>query len=123
MIIKINDYMHGILTNWSRWCLSGKGQGHCMSLEHRYVEPSDLYREPKNSIEINTLEAAEIEKILCQPRFPKKQRRIIINEYVFKKDYKLTCRELGFRYAEYVNEVQKAVHIFENRITFYNSLK
>ena len=116
-MIEISDYMNTKLKNWARWCLSGKSQGHCMSLEHRYLAESDLSNLPTNNLEINILDASKVEDCISLPDFPKKYRRLIINEYVWRKQYQRSCRELGIRYLQYDYELDKAVIILDKRLS------
>jgi hypothetical protein len=112
----INDYMHDKIKNWSRWCLMGRVQGRCRSLEHRYIAESDLGRETEAKLFTDIIGAAKVEDCISQPNFSKKYRRLLINEYIHRKQYQQTCRELGIRYALYDTELLKAVNILDNRL-------
>lgn len=116
-MININSYMFEELQNWRRWCLSlGGGNGHCKSLEHRYQSESDLDRVVTAHIEVRNFDAVEIEKQLSSLTFPKKQRRLIINEYIWHRPYIRTCKELGITFSEYDQKIISAVNILENRL-------
>lgn len=46
----IADWIDAELRNWARWCWSGAWPhpippDHCASIEHRWIDPSDLYKE------------------------------------------------------------------------------
>ena len=110
------DYMHDRIRNWVRWCTTGLGHGHCRSLEHRYVEPSDLGRESKPSVFTDIFDAAKVEACLCDKTFPKKYRHLLINEFIKRKQYQQTCREFGIRYNLYDIELEKAINILDNRL-------
>lgn len=112
----VNDFMHDKIKNWARWCLMGRAQGHCKSLEHRYIAESDLGRETEAKIFTDIIDAAKVENCISHPHFPKKYRRLLINEYIYRKQYQQTCRELGIRYAMYENELLKAANILDNRL-------
>jgi hypothetical protein len=115
-MINISNYMYEELLNWRRWCLSSGGGGHCMSLEHRYQSESDLDRVATAYVEIRNFDALAIEKQLSSLTFPKKQRRLIINEYIWRRPYIRTCKELGITFSEYDQKVINAVNILENRL-------
>lgn len=112
----INDFMNDKIKNWSRWCSMGRVQGRCRSLEHRYIAESDLGRETEAKLFTDILDAAKVEDCISNPNFPKKYRRLLINEYIHRKQYQQTCRELGIRYALYDTELLKAVSILDNRL-------
>ena len=116
----VNDYMNDKIKNWSRWCLQGKGQGHCRSLEHRYIAESDLGRETEAKLFTDIIDAGKVEACITNPNFPKKYRIILKSEYILSKlenkQYQQTCRELGIRYVLYETELFKAVNILDNRL-------
>ena len=115
-MINISDYMHEELLNWRRWCINGAGANHCKSLEHRYQSESDLDRVATATVQVRIFDAMAIEKQLSSLTFPKKQRALIINEFIWKRPYQRTCKELGIRFIEYDMQVMKAVKILENRM-------
>lgn len=109
--------MYEELLNWRRWCLSlSGGNGHCMSLEHRYQSESDLDRVATAHVEVRNFDALAIERQLSSLTFPKKQRRLIINEYIWHRPYIRTCKEFGITFSEYDQKVMSAVNILENRL-------
>ncbi len=105
------------LQNWRRWCLNSIGGGKCMSLEHRYQSESDLDRVAKLTINVRNFDAMAIEKQLSSLTFPKKQRKLIINEYIWHRPYIRTCKELGITFSEYDQKVISAVNMLENRLS------
>ena len=115
-VIMNNDYMHDKIKNWARWCLQGKGQGHCRSIEHRYEAESDFCRDTEARLFTDILDAAKVEECISHPNFPKKYRQLIISEYIKRKQYQQTCREFGIRYKLYDSELEKAVNILDNRL-------
>lgn len=112
----ISDYMFEELANWRRWCLSTNQKHHCRSLEHRYLAESDLDRTVTATTIVRNFDAMAIEKQLSSYTFPKKARRLIINEYIFKRPYQRTCKEIGISFKDYDWQLVKAVLILENRI-------
>ena len=115
-MININNFMFEELANWRRYCLSSGGKGHCKSLEHRYQSESDLDKVVTASVLVRVFDAMDIEKQLSSYTFPKKQRRLIINEYIWRRPYQRTCKELGISFNEYDNKVILAVNVLENRL-------
>lgn len=115
-IFMISNYMQDKIMNWSRWCLMSQAKGRCRSLEHRYIAESDIGREIEATIFIDNLDAAKVESCISHPQFPKKYRRLIINQYIHRKQYQQTCRELGIRYNLHDNELIKAVNILDARL-------
>jgi len=79
---------------------------------------SDLSREVEPSILVRNDDAVRIEIQLSSLTFPKKQRRLIINEYIWKRPYQRTCKELGVSFKDYNIEIERAVNILENRLNF-----
>ncbi len=116
-MINISNYMFEELLNWRRWCLNSSSAGKCMSLEHRYQSESDLDRVAKLTINVRNFDALAIEKQLSSLTFPKKQRKLIINEYIWRRPYIRTCKELGITFSEYDQKVISAVNMLENRLS------
>lgn len=103
------------LNNWARWVRVTFRYGHCMSLEGKYKAPRN--DDDKNVLsEIDALDAAKIEKVICHPSFPEKMRELLKADYVLRADYRKTCRELGIRFSEYDIEVQRAELMVWNRM-------
>ncbi len=114
---KIDEYTDWRLKNWSRYVTFGNSPGHCSSIEHKYIPESDLDNEEKRkpTTLTDSRDAIIVEKILTNPNFPIKSRKLIVNEYALHRNFRYTCRELGIRFSAYSQKLYIAANMINNR--------
>ena len=118
-----------LLENWGRYFIGrADAPGHCRSIEHRYRPISDGAEKecPNRRPEPDMHSAVLIEKTLCNPGFPKKERTLIKWEFLFynrnghSRHARRICRELGVRYGndgeQYKIEIYRACLMLKNRL-------
>ncbi|HEY6022340.1 MAG TPA: hypothetical protein VIY48_21520 [Candidatus Paceibacterota bacterium] len=83
------------IDNWRRWLIGGGGGvGGCQSIEGRY-RSTDVFEGQQARIEVNILEAVEIEKIVRQ--LPKKNKAALKAYHIHRLPTHIMRRKLGER--------------------------
>lgn len=83
------------MENWRRWLTArSSGRGSCQSIEGRY-QSTDVFEGKQARIEINILEAVEIEKIIR--KLPKKNKAAIKAYHIQRLPNHIMRRKLGER--------------------------
>ncbi len=87
----IDPWIDAELRNWARWCWSGPWPhplppGHCASIEHRYVAPSDLGAEVDAEEIARRIpivrDRAEIVHQVYRERLTQREQRVLVVRYV-----------------------------------------
>lgn len=83
------------MENWRRWVI-GRTTRHsrCQSLESRY-RSTDVFEGNQVRIQINILEAVEVEKIIC--KLPEKNKAAIKAHHIKRMPLNVMRRKLGER--------------------------
>lgn len=104
------------LENWARWARVRPHYSSCKSLEGRYKAPP-TWHPPEPKINVDTLDAAVIEKALVNPSFPKKARELIKYSYLYPQiNHMKMCRKLGIKNNDIDGELRMAILMLENRL-------
>lgn len=81
----IPEWIDAELDNWARWLHSGDGPlpmaASIGSAEGRYIDPSDLYREPRKPYIEPNRERAEVVERAYRERMSKREQSVIAAEY------------------------------------------
>ena len=82
----IPEWIDSELWNWSRWLWSGDWPhpippNVAASAEGRFIDPSDLYREPRKPYIMPNRERAEVVQEAWQNRMSERERLVIAAEY------------------------------------------
>ncbi|MCR4300827.1 MAG: hypothetical protein NUV51_04385 [Sulfuricaulis sp.] len=86
----IAEWINEELCNWARWCHSGPQPipfppDHCRSIEYRWIEPSDLYKEapPPRQPSPNRQRAEIVHRVYLE-RLTDRERQAIKVRYVWR---------------------------------------
>ncbi|MCL4822582.1 MAG: hypothetical protein KJZ57_00060 [Anaerolineales bacterium] len=96
----IADWIDAELRNWSAWCWSGAWPhpippDHCRSIEHQWIDPSDLYREaPEPRPIAPNRQRAEIVDRVFMERLTQTERWALIHRYVRRTEERITLRRM-----------------------------
>lgn len=101
--------IHARLVNWARWASPGhRGSVHPMFRGYRPY----LYPEPASSSPINTLDAAQVQKIMC--RVPERHRIAVQWYYIINGSPARICRAMGVNPAGLAQMVVEARTMVRN---------
>lgn len=114
------------LVEWGRWVRPKVLKGHCASIEHRYIyDPEDFGDEvqPKEKQDAKRAEpdvhkCAEIERVIGAPTFPKAERRILVQTYVWNRDPRVTCRQCAIARRNFETVLRQCHVIVHNRLSW-----
>lgn len=118
--------IHAMLENWSRWVRVRQVQGHCFSIEHRYLprfRPDNtptgwgdwLSTPPLPPLPlIDTQQALAVERVMRH--IPAGHRSALRLHYVARLPYRLACKRLHIRYDMWGKFLADAQRMVENRL-------
>ncbi len=95
----IADWLEHELLNWARWCRSGPlphpiPPDHCASIEHRWIDPSDLYKEVEPRPIAPNRQRAEIVHRVFMDRLTQTERWSLIHRYVRRTEEPIALRRM-----------------------------
>ena len=105
--------IHERLSNWARWCKSGKAGRAMHPMWKHYVE-KEARDNPVASIPVNTLDGYFIEKQVFF--LPEKHRHAIRWSYVFNNNPLAACRELEVSKDRLAELVKEGRAMLKNRV-------
>lgn len=106
------------ILNWARWSTSSGAQGHCASIEHKYVPErlteamSQSKSDSEGKPELDIADAERVEHAVCALSNPV-DREIIVAKYVWRdldrkitKNFGVPYRDLDIRFWRALSEVE-----------------
>lgn len=118
--IEVDEQIHGRLMNWSEWIFERHPQGHCRSIEWRYmperIADNDQRRAEQIERFIDHADALMLERTIAAPTFPIKERSILKCHYVTRERPEVCCRRHGLRFRDIGAYIGRAVLILRNRL-------
>lgn len=117
---EVDEQIHARLMNWSEWIFERKPQGHCRSIEWRYVperiSDNDQRRAEQTEHFIDRADALLLERAIVALTFPVKERALLKCHYVVRMRPEACCRQCGIRFREYGTALGRATWILRNRL-------
>jgi hypothetical protein len=114
------------LDEWGRWARPASVQGRCASLEGRYVPDEEDRPKPsatQQRAEPNVHRAMEIERIIAAPTFPKPDRVLLVQTYVWKRNSGQASRQARIAHKHYERALRDAHLIVINRLRMVGYLR
>ena len=118
--IEVDAIIHDRLLNWAEWVIDRRRNGHCKSIEWRYlperIADNEERRKELTRVPVDSQDAAIIERCISGITFPAKQRAVLKCYYINRAPKEICCRKLGIRFNAFGLELGRAASIVRNRL-------
>lgn len=118
--LEVDESIHARLLNWSEWIYERRPQGHCRSIEWRYIPEriadNDQRRAEQIEAFIDHRDALLVERTVSAPAFPLQERQLLKCHYVTRVRPEVCCRRHGIRFRDYGTAIARAAMILRNRL-------
>lgn len=119
--ISVPAAVYARLDEWARWARPRAGidaNGHCCSAEGRFVS---TYPDAERGVAIQPdLPAVlAVERVVCNPMFPRVPREIIRRHFIVRAVPKDIARALGINGHRYGDELKRSILMIKNRLTMH----
>lgn len=125
-LARLDQAMDDRMRNWATWAagqfFSSGGGAVCRSAEGRYNSPRvreglmDLLAGSPWGDRLDTVDAVQIESVLCHPMMPVLERELLRSYYLWRDKPDFIARSLGFPARDFTDYQARSLLLVKNRL-------
>lgn len=97
------------LENWARWCKVKHGVATCDSIEHKWKSPQEWGAPGAPEVPRGAIDLVKARQVnVAWLAMPEPYKQVLRDDYVFKRNPRVTCRRYGLAFSAYDEYVRRA---------------